>query len=171
MGARNQLVMWIALAITIAIPFYMWRRSRGVFQGLNEFIAAQRMTPLGTSPVAAFTQPNPPESLHFSTAYSGELRPGTPLNLLLLKRTEAVIVRGVSVQNQTIYVGAYLPPQVKLDAAWLAGWQQRVPRKQDRVIYAARAAEGGVVIVWQGAPSRQNIETHLGALRNSLPSN
>ncbi len=166
---RNQLVMWIALAVAIAIPFYMWRRTRSVFRGLQEFVAAQQLTPRSNSPVAAFSAPNPPEGMHFSSAYDGPLRPGTAMTLMLLRRTEAVMVRGVSVQNATLYVGVYLPPTVALDAGWLKGWQDKAPRKQGYVVYAARAAEGGVVIVWQGTPSRQNIEARLSELTRSLP--
>ncbi len=166
---KMQLVMWAALAIAVATPVYFLQRTRDVFSGLNQLVAERHFTAQPSSPVAAFTGKDPPVGLHFYQAYAGELRQKVPVTLVLLRRTESVLIKGVPVQTSTIYVGAYLPPVVKLDDGWVKTWEDRVARKQGNVAYAARAAEGGVVIVWQGAPSRRNVEEHLAALSGSLP--
>jgi hypothetical protein len=121
--------------------------------------------------VAAFSEPDPPEGLHFSSAYDGQLRPGVPMTLLLLRRTEAVFVQGMSVQNATLYVGAYLPAQANLDASFLKDWQDKMQRKQGHVVYAALTIDSGFVIVWKGTPSRKNVEARLAELAQSLPTN
>ena len=41
---KMQLVMWAALAITIALPIYLLRRTRDVFSGLNELVAERHFT-------------------------------------------------------------------------------------------------------------------------------
>lgn len=167
---RMHLVMWVALAAAIVIPVYFMRRTREVFAGFNQLVAERHLTARADSPVGAFAAKNPPLGLHSYAAYDGQLRPQVPMSLLLLKRTESVVMNGVPMQTSTIYVGAYLPPAIKLDDGWVKAWQDKAARQQGGVVYAARAAEGGVVIVWQGAPSRDNVATRLGDLGGSLPA-
>ena len=162
--------MYVALGVAVAIPLYMWRRKRNVLAGFDALVTQRAMKPRTTSPVAAFSEPDPPEGLHFSSAYDGQLRPGVPMTLLLLRRTEAVFVQGVSVQNATLYVGAYLPAQANLDASFLRDWQDKTQRKQGHVVYAARTIDSGFVVVWKGTPSRQNVEARLAELAQSLPA-
>jgi hypothetical protein len=164
----NQFVMYIALGVAVAVPLYMWRRKRNVLGGFEQWVKQRAMRPRTTSPVAAFSEPNPPEGLHFSSAYDGQLRSGVPMTLLLLRRTEAVIVQGVSVQNATLYVGAYLPAQASLDANVLRTWQDKAKRRQDHVVYADRTIDSGFVVVWKGTPSRKNVEARLADLAQSL---
>ena len=161
----NQLVMWIALVVAIGIPIYISRRSKNVFSSLNEFVAAEHLVARSASPVAVFGGKDPPEGLHFHGAYDGKLG-SAPLTLLLLRRTESVLVKGVPMQNMTFYVGAYLPQAA--DESLLKTWQERATKRQGGVVYAARAAEGGVVVVWQGPPSGQNVRARLGELRSTL---
>jgi hypothetical protein len=160
--------MYVALGVAVAIPLYMWRRKRNVLGGFEQWVKQRRMTARTTSPVPAFSGPNPPEGLHFSSAYDGQLRPGVPMTLLLLRRTEAVIVQGVSVQNATLYVGAYLPAQASLDANFLRTWQDKAKRRQDHVVYADRTVDSGFVVVWKGSPSRKNVEARFAELAQSL---
>ncbi len=166
----NDLVMYVALGVAVAIPLYMWRRKRNVLGGFDALVKQRGMTARTTSPVAAFSEPNPPESLHFSSAYDGQLRPGVPMTLLLLSRLEAVFVQGVSVQNATLYVGAYLPAQANLDADFVRNWQTKAQRQQEHVVYAARTIDSGFVVVWKGTPSRKNVESRLAELAQSLPT-
>ncbi len=168
MSHGNDLVMYAALGVAVAIPLFMWRRKRNVLSGFDEFVKQRRMVPRTTSPVTAFSEPNPPEGLHFSSAYDGQLRSGMPMTLLLLRRMESVIVQGVSVQNATLYVGAYLPAQADFDVNFLKSWQNKALRKLDHVAYAARTVDSGFVIVWQGTPSRKNVEARLAELAKSL---
>lgn len=162
---RMQVIMWIALAVTIAIPVYFWRRSRDTFSGFDQLMAERHFTAQSSSPVAAFVGKDPPLQLHFYAAYAGQLRPQVPVTLMLFRRTEPVLINGVSVQTSTIYVGAYLP---KVDTSWLKTWEDRASRKKDDVVYAATAAEGGAVVVWQGAPSQKNVARHLDELNSSI---
>jgi hypothetical protein len=166
----NQFVMYVALGVTIAIPLYMWRRKRNVLGGLDAFVQQRGMRARTESPVAAFSAPDPPEGLHFSSAFDGQLRPGVPMTLLLLRRTEAVFVQGVSVQNATVYVGAYLPTQVDIDPNVLKDWQMKAQRQQEHVVFAARTIDSGFVVVWKGTPSRDNVEARLAELSQSLPT-
>jgi hypothetical protein len=171
MSHGNELVMYAALGVAVAIPLYMWRRKRNVLSGFDELVKQRRMVPRTTCPVAAFSEPNPPDGMHFSSAYDGQLRSGVPMTLLLLRRMESVIVQGVSVQNATLYVAAYLPAQADFDANFLKSWQDKALRKLDHVAYAARTVDSGFVVVWQGTPSRQNVEARLGELTQSLTTN
>jgi hypothetical protein len=163
----NQLVMWVALAVAVAIPVFLLRRKRKIMSGFDAFIAEKKFVTRTSSPVAAFSQANPPEGLHFSKAYDGLLRAGVSMSLLLLRRTESVIVNGVSVPNQTIYVGAYLPAPVA--ATFQKVWTANAAGKRGDVVYAAPVPEGGFVIVWNGAPSRANVESRLEAISQSIP--
>ena len=165
----NQLVMWVALAVAVGIPILILRRKRRVLSGFDEFIAEKRFVARASSPVAAFVQANPPEGMHFFKAYDGKLRPGVAMSLLMLRRSESVIVNGVSVPNQTIYVGAYLPSQTPITSAFQKLWMDNAAGKRDDVVYAAPTAEGGFVIVWKGAPSRANVESRLAAVSRSIP--
>ena len=90
------------------------------------------------------------------------------MTLLLLRRTEAVMVQGVAVQNMTLYVGAYLPAQANLDPNFLRTWQDKAERGQEHVIYAERTVDNGVVVAWRGTPSRKNVEARLAELAQSL---
>ena len=168
MSHGNELVMYAALGVAVAIPLFMWRRKRAVLGGLDDFAKERRMTPRTTSPVAAFSDPNPPEGMHFSSAYDGQLSPGVPMTLLLLRRMESVIVQGVSVQNATLYVGAYLPAQADFNANFLRAWQDKALHKRDHVAYATRTADSGFVVVWQGTPARKNVEARLAELSQSV---
>lgn len=165
---ENQVVMYVALGIAIGIPLYLWRQKRNVLSGFDAFVKQRRMTPRTTSPVAVFTDANPPKGLQFSSAYDGQLRPGVPMTLLLLRRMESVIVQGVSIQNPTLYVGAYLPAQADFDANFLRVWEDKAQRRLDHVAYAARSVDSGFVVVWQGAPARKNVEARLAELAKSL---
>jgi hypothetical protein len=164
----NQLVMYVALGVAVAVPLYMWRRKRNVLSGFDALVKERGMKPRTTSPVVAFSAPDAPEGLHFSSAYDGQLRPGVPMTLLLLRRTEAVMVQGVAVQNMTLYVGAYLPAQANLDPNFLRAWQDKAERGQEHVIYAERTVDNGVVVAWRGTPSRKNVEARLAELAQSL---
>ncbi|MEP6482970.1 MAG: hypothetical protein ABJB01_00885 [Rudaea sp.] len=166
--AGNNLVLLIALAATIGIPFYMFRLKRNVMGSFNALLKEKRFTQRTSSPVAAFTSSKPPDGLYFSSAYDGELKPGVPMTLLLLRRSESVPVNGVMIQSGTLYVGAYLPQQTAVNANFIKTWQDKDRQSKERVAYAAPAAEGGFVIVWQGTPARKNVEAHLNALLGSL---
>jgi hypothetical protein len=168
---ENQVVMFVALGIAIGIPFYLWRQKRNLLSEFDAFVKQRRMTPRTTSPVAVFTDANPPKGLQFSSAYDGQLRPGVPMTLLLLRRMESVIVQGVSIQNPTLYVGAYLPAQADFDANFLRIWDDKAQRRLDHVAYAARTVDSGFVAVWQGTPSRKNVEERLAELAKSLTTN
>jgi hypothetical protein len=164
----NQLVMYVALGVAVAVPLYMWRRKSNVLGGFDTFVKQRGMKPRTTSPVAAFSAPDAPDGLHFSSAFDGQLRPGVPMTLLLLRRTEAIIVQGVSVQNATLYVGVYLPAQASIDANFLRAWQEKAKRRQEHVVYADRTVDNGFVVVWKGTPSRKNVESRLAELAQSL---
>jgi hypothetical protein len=168
MAHGNDLVMYAALGVAVAIPLFMWRRKRNVLSGFDEFVKQRRMVPRATCPVTAFSEPKPLEGFHFSSAYDGQLRSGVPMTLLLLRRMESVIVQGVSVQNAMLYVGAYLPAPADFDANFLRTWQDKAQRKLDHVAYAARTVDSGFVVVWQGTPSRKNVEARLAELVQSL---
>jgi hypothetical protein len=146
----------------------MLRRKRNVLGGFDAFVKQNRFTPRTTSPVAAFSESNPPEGLHFSSGYDGQMRPGVPMTLLLLRRMEAVVVQGVSIQNATLYLGAYLPDVGKFGADFTKSWCDTAQRKQGHVVYAAPAREGGFIVVWKGVPSRQNVEARLTELTKSI---
>jgi hypothetical protein len=160
------LIMMVALAVALGIPFYALRRKRAVFAGLNAFVAERKFVTRSNSPVAAFSEKNPPGGLYFSSGYDGELRPNVPITLMLLRRTEAVSVSGSMVQNQTLYVGVYLRTDENSASRLLKAAQEK--STSNLVVYAAHAQEGGVAIVWRGAPSRSNIEAHLTALSKLL---
>jgi hypothetical protein len=162
-------VMWIALAIGIVIPIYLSRRGNDMLSGFKQLLAERRFTPRTDSPVAIFSSQDPPRGFHLFAVYDGELRPRVPICLLMFKRTESVLMQGVPMQTSTVYVGVYLPPQVKLDASWLAQWEDKVARNKDGVAYAAPVAEGGIVIIWQGEPERKVISKNLAALADSIP--
>ena len=166
---KMQIVMWVCLAITIALPVYMWRRSTNIFASFERLVAQQGYRVRKASPVSAFSGQNPPEGFHHYLSYDGALGSGTPFSLILVRRTESVSIRGVQMPNSTIYVGAYLPPSVKLDDAWQKDWQERAKKGKADVCYAAPAAEGGVVIFWKGPPEQKTIERHLEDLDRSLP--
>jgi hypothetical protein len=156
------LVMWIALAITFAIPLYMWRRRRDILGGLQAFVGARGFVKRDISPVAALALPNPPDGFHFSAGYAGSEQ-GVPLTLLILKRSEAVNVQGVSMQNQTIYIGVHVP-QGSIGNAFVADWQRKAQNRRDYVVHVSQPAEGGVLIVWKGSPSRANVQARLAAV-------
>ena len=164
----NQIVMWAALAVVVGIPVFVLRRKRKVLSGFDDLIGERKFVARATSPVAAFVQVNPPEGMHFSKAYDGQLRPGVPMSLLMLKRSEAVMVNGASVANQTIYIGAYLPAQTAVSPEFQKLWGENAERKRADTVYAAPAAEGGFVIIWKGTPSRANVEARLAAVSQSL---
>ena len=171
MSHGNELVMYAALGVAVAIPLFMWRRKRSVLSGFDAFVKQRRMAPRTTCPVAAFVESNPPEGMHFSSAYDGQLCPGVPMTLLLLRRMESVIVQGVSVQNATLYVGAYLPAPADIDANFLRTWQDKAQRKRDHVAYAARTVDSGFVVVWQGTPTRNHVEARLAELSQAVSTN
>lgn len=164
MHSQN-LIMMAALAVALGIPFYALRRKRAVFAGLNAFVAERKFVTRSNSPVAAFSEKNPPGGLYFSSGYDGEIRPNVPITLMLLRRTEAVSVSGSMVQNQTLYVGVYLRADENSADRLLKAAQEK---STSNVVYADRVREGGIAIVWRGAPSRQNIEAHLAALSKLL---
>ena len=166
--AGNNLVLLIALGAAIGIPFYMLRRKRKVLGGFDAFVKQHKFTPRSHSPVAAFSESNPPEGLHFSSGYDGQLRPGVSMTLLLLRRMEAVAVQGVSIQNATLYFGVYLPDAAKFGPDFAKNWRDAAQRKQGNGVYAAPAREGGFIVVWKGAPSRQNVEARLAELTASV---
>jgi hypothetical protein len=165
----NQLVMWVALAVAVGIPVLILRRKRKVLTGFDDLVAERNFVARTSSPVAAFAQANPPDGMHFSKAYDGALRPGVAMSLLMLRRSESIIINGVSVPNQTIYVGIYVPAQPPVTPAFQKTWTDNATGKRADVVYAAPAAEGGFVIVWKGAPSRANVEARLNAVAQSIP--
>lgn len=160
------LVMWVALAIAIGIPLLMWRRRRNVMDGLQVFLVERRFMERETSPVAALSAPNPPDGFHFSAAYYGTVG-SAPVTLLLLRRNEAIVVQGVSTQNRTVYVGAYLQAGA-VNEEFIADWQRKAKARRDNVVHVSQPAEGGVLIVWKGAPSRANVEAHVAALLGNV---
>jgi hypothetical protein len=162
----HTLVMWIALAAAIGIPLYMWRRRRDVLGGLHAFLSARGFVERNASPVAALTAANPPDGFHFSAAYAGFAQ-NVPVTLLILRRTEAVVVQGMLMQNQTIYLGAHLPAGVA-DEAFVADWRRKAQTGREHVVHASQPAEGGALIVWKGAPSRANAEAHVAALAGKV---
>ena len=165
---KMQVVMWVALAAAVSIPVYFFRRSKEVYAGFHALVAERGFVARTASPVAALVGKDPPENMHYHLGYDGTLRGGAAVTLLLLRRTESIMVQGVPMQTFSTYVGAYLPPPSGQDAAWLKGWEDRVSRRVDDVVYAGRAAEGGALIVWRGAPSKQLVSRHLDALASSL---
>ena len=160
------LVMWIALAVAIGIPLSMWRRRRNVLGGLHTFLATRGFVERNTSPVAALAAANPPDGFHFSAAYAGFAQ-NVPMTLLILRRTEAVVVQDMLMQNQTIYIGAHLPAGA-VDDAFVVEWRRRASAGRDHVVHVSQPAEGGVLIVWKGAPSRANAEAHVAALAGTV---
>lgn len=170
MMQKMQVVMWLALAVTVVTPIYFWRRSRDVMGGFDELIAERGFVAQKAALATVFASQEPPMGFSAYAAFAGSLRPGTPGSLLLFRRTETVLIRNVPVQTPTIYVGMYLPPTVKLDASWRKTWEERAARGRDDVVYAAVGAADGFVIIWKGAPSRKNVARHLDALARSLPS-
>ena len=158
----QSLVMWIALAVTAGIPLLMWRRRRNVMGGLQAFLVERRFMERETSPVAALSGANPPDGFHFSAAYYGTVQ-DVPMTLLLLRRAETVVVQGASVQNRTIYVGAYLPAGA-VNGDVVGEWQRKARAQRDHVVHASQPAEGGILIVWKGTPSRANVQAHVAAL-------
>jgi hypothetical protein len=158
--------MWIALAVSVGIPLYAWRRRRHVMSGLHTFLVERHFMERESSPIAVLAAPNPPDGFHFSAAYGGTVD-GVPLMLLLLRRSEAVLVQGMSMQNQTTYVGAYLPPGAA-SADAVADWQRKAQKQREHVVHVSQPAEGGLLIVWKGAPSRGNVEAHVAALLGTL---
>ena len=160
------LVMWIALAAAVGIPLYAWRRRRDTLGGLRAFLDARGFVERDTSPVAALAAADPPDGFHFSAAYTGSAQ-GVPMTLLILRRTEAVVVQGMLMQNQTIYIGAWLTTGVA-DAAFVAEWRRKAQAGRDHVVHASQPAEGGALIVWKGAPSRANAEAHVAALAGTI---
>jgi hypothetical protein len=154
------LVMWIALAVAVGIPLYVWRRRRDVLGGLRVFLDVRGFVERDASPVASLTTVNPPDGFHFTAAYSGSAQ-GVPMTLLMLRRTEAIIVQGMLMQNQTIYIGAHLPVAGE---TFIAEWRRKAQARRDNVVHMSQPIEGGVLIVWQGAPSRTNAEAHVAAL-------
>ncbi len=169
-----QVVMWIALAVTVATPIYFWRRSRDVMGGFDELMAERGFVAKKAAPATVFASQEPPMGFSAYAAFAGSLRAETPISLLLFRRTETVLVRNVPVQTPTSYVGVYLPPglplSMKLDESWRKQWEDRAARGRDDVVYAAVGAAGGFVIIWKGSPSRKNVAAHLDALVDSLPS-
>jgi len=163
-----QVVMWIALAVTVATPLYFWRRSRDIFSGFDQLVAQRGFVARKDAPVAVFAGKDPPMGLRAYAAFDGPLRPGTNGSLVLFRRTESVLVNNLTVQTPTIYVGAYVPPVVSVTDSWRKSWEERALRNKDDVVYAAKVAEGGFVIVWKGAPSHKNVAAHLDALAHSL---
>jgi len=160
------LVMWIALAVAIGIPLYMWRRRRDVLGGLHAFLAARGFVQRDSSPVAALAAANPPDGFHFSAAYAGSVQ-GVPMTLLILRRTEAVVVQGMLMQNQTIYLGAHLPQNV-VDDSLVVDWRRKAQAGREHVVHASLPTEGGALIVWKGTPSRANAEAHVAALAGAV---
>ena len=160
------LVMWIALAVAIGIPLTMWRRRRNLLGGLHAFLAARGFVERDTSPVAALAAANPPDGFHFSAAYDGFAQ-NVPMTLLILRRTEAVVVQGMPMQNQTIYLGAHLPAPA-VDDSFIADWRRKAQTGREHVVHASQPAEGGALIVWKGAPSRANAEAHVAALAGTV---
>lgn len=160
------LVMWIALAVAIGIPLAMWRRRRDVLGSLHAFLAARGFVERNASPVAALAAANPPDGFHFSAAYAGFAQ-NVPMTLLILRRTEAVVVQGMLMQNQTIYLGAHLPAGA-VDDVFIDEWQRKAKAGRDHVVHVSQPAEGGVLIVWKGAPSRANAEAHVAALAGTV---
>ena len=159
-------VMWMALTAAVGIPLYIWRRRRNVLGGLHAYLAERGFSERNASPVAALAATNPSDGFHFSAAYSGNVQ-GVPMTLLMLRRTEAVVVQGMSMPNQTIYIGAHLSPTA-ISAGFLAEWQSKAQAGRDHVVHVSQPAEGGVLIVWKGAPSRANVEAHVAALVGSV---
>lgn len=156
-------VMWTALAIAIGIPLYMLRRRRDILRGLHAFLAARSFTARDTSPIAALAAKDPPDGFHFSAAYAGAAQ-GVSMTLLILKRTEAVIAQGISMQNQTIYIGIHVPT---IGPRFVADWQRKLQARQDNVVHVSQPAECGALVVWNGAPSRANVESHVAAIAAS----
>jgi len=162
----QSLVMWIALAVAIGIPWYMWRRRRDMLGGLNAFLAARGFVERDVSPVAALATTNPPDGFHFSAAFAGFAQ-NVPMTLLILRRTEAVVVQGMLMQNQTIYIGAHLPAGA-VDDIFFDEWRRKAKAAREHVVHVSQPAEGGVLIVWKGAPSRANAEAHVAALAGTV---
>ncbi|HNN90712.1 hypothetical protein [Haliangium sp. UPWRP_2] len=162
--------MWIALAVTVATPLYLWRRSRDIMGGFDELIAERGFVAKKAALATVFASQEPHMGFSAYAAFAGSLRPGMPFSLLLFRRTETVLIRNVPVQTPTIYVGVYLPPSAKLDETWRKPWEERAARGREDVVCAVVGAAGGFVIIWKGAPSRKNVAAHLDALANTLPS-
>jgi hypothetical protein len=81
-------------------------------------------------------------------------------SLLLCVRDEgAVLVHGGAVPIIRRLVGAYLPPAAGRDEGWLARWRTR-----PGVVAAARADDGGAVIVWKGLASGPRAQARLAEL-------
>jgi hypothetical protein len=162
----QSLVMWGALAVTIGIPVYRWRRRRNVLSGFQALLAEKGFAARAASPVAALSEKNPPDGFHFSAAYDGSIN-GVTTTLLLLKRTEAVVVQGTSIQNQTIYIGAYVRGSTVNDD-FLGEWRRRLQGKRDDIVHVSQPAEGGALLVWKGTPSRAHVQAHLMNLAGTL---
>ena len=159
-------VMWIALAVAIGIPFYMWRRRRDALGSLHAFLCARSFVERDTSPVAALAAANPPDGFHFLAAYAGFAQ-NVPMTLLILRRTEAIVVQGMLMQNQTIYIGAHLPARI-VDDVFLADWRRKAQTGRDHVVHVSQPIEGGALVVWKGTPSRANAEAHVAALAGAV---
>ncbi len=162
----QSLVMWGALAVTIAIPAYMWRRRRNVLSGFQALLAEKGFAARASSPIAALTEKNPPDGFHFSAAYDGAVS-GAATTLLLLKRSEAVVVQGTSIQNQTLYVGAHVRGPAVSDN-FIAEWRRRLQAKRDDIVHVSQPPEGGALLVWKGSPSRAHVQSHLMGLTGTL---
>ncbi len=160
----QSLVMWICLAIGIGIPFFLFQRRRAMERGLRAFLAARKFSTRAASPIAALADKNPPDGFHFSAAYDGVVD-GAPMSLLMLRRTETFVSQGITRQNQTIYVGVYV---ASADPANVAHWQRKAQARQDQVVHVSQPGEGGLLVVWKGAPSRANVEAHLAAIAGSM---
>ena len=156
------LVIWIALAVAAGIPLLVWRQRRDMLGGLRAFLDARGFIERERSPVAALLAANPPDGFRFAAAYAGFAQ-NVPMTLLILRRTEAVVVQGMMMHNQTIYIGAHVPASAA-DVVLAADWQRKAQSAREHVVHASQPAEGGVLIVWKGAPSRANAEAHFAAL-------
>jgi len=162
----QSLVMWGALAVTVGIPAYLWRRRRNMLGGFQTLLAEKGFVARNNSPIAALSDKNPPDGFHFSSAYDGAVG-GATTTLLLLKRTEAVVVQGTSMQNQTLYVGAYVHGSAAGDN-FFAEWRRRLQAKRDDIVHVSQPAEGGALLVWKGSPSRAHVQSHLMNLAGTL---
>lgn len=156
-------VMWFALAIAIGIPVFLFRRGRNLMRGLNAYLAERGFTARDTSPIAALTTKNPPDGFYFSAAYAGTAQ-NVAMTVLILRRSESVVSQGVSMQTQTIYIGVHVPT---IGPRFVADWQRKAQAKQENVVHVSEPAEGGALVVWKGAPSRANVESHVAAVAAS----
>ena len=134
-----------------------------MMSGFQALLAEKGFTARAHSPVAALSDKNPPDGFHFSAAYDGAVS-GVATTLLLLKRTEAVVVQGTSVQNQTLYVGAHVRGSARQRQTSSPNGGARLQAKRDDIVHVSQPAEGGALLVWKGSPSRAHVQSHLMSL-------